>query len=103
MVSCFFYSKRCVNSIIDFFITKTVVFLQQLRSNLREMEKLCGRVRSADAADLEKLVQPIRERASAAIQEFLRMHSDAVNRPCFQTTISTDEHIATDTSHSMCF
>ncbi|XP_056619269.1 syntaxin-17 isoform X1 [Triplophysa dalaica] len=74
--------------------------VQQLRSNLREMEKLCGRVRSADAADLEKLVQPIRERASAAIQEFLRMHSDAVNRPCFQETISTDEHIATDTSHS---
>lgn len=77
--------------------------MQQLRSNLREMEKLCGRVRSADATDLEKLVQPIRERASTAIQEFLRMHSDVVNRPRFQETISTDEHIASDTSHSMCF
>lgn len=85
------------------YITKIFSFLQQLRSNLREMEKLCGRVRSADAADLEKLVQPIRERASTAIHEFLSMHSDVVNRPSFQETISTDEHIASDTSHSMCF
>uniref|UniRef100_A0A671MZT5 t-SNARE coiled-coil homology domain-containing protein n=1 Tax=Sinocyclocheilus anshuiensis TaxID=1608454 RepID=A0A671MZT5_9TELE len=55
--------------------------VQQLRSNLREMEKLCGRVHSADAEALEKLVQPIRDRASAAIQEFLRIHSDAINKP----------------------
>uniref|UniRef100_A0A673LSJ2 Syntaxin-17-like n=1 Tax=Sinocyclocheilus rhinocerous TaxID=307959 RepID=A0A673LSJ2_9TELE len=55
--------------------------VQQLRSNLREMEKLCGRVHSADAEALEKLVQPIRDRASAAIQEFLRIHSDVINRP----------------------
>lgn len=74
--------------------------LQQLRSNLREMEKLCGRVCSADAEDLEKLVQPIRERASAAIQEFLRIHSDAINRPDVPT-ISTHETIST--LHSMCF
>uniref|UniRef100_A0A9J7Z5W9 Syntaxin 17 n=1 Tax=Cyprinus carpio carpio TaxID=630221 RepID=A0A9J7Z5W9_CYPCA len=71
----------------------------QLRSNLREMEKLCGRVCSADAEDLEKLVQPIRERASAAIQEFLRIHSDAINRPDVPT-ISTHETIST--LHSMC-
>uniref|UniRef100_A0A9J7WZ32 Syntaxin 17 n=1 Tax=Cyprinus carpio carpio TaxID=630221 RepID=A0A9J7WZ32_CYPCA len=68
--------------------------VQQLRSNLREMEKLCGRVCSADAEDLEKLVQPIRERASAAIQEFLRIHSDAINRPDVPT-ISTHETIST--------
>uniref|UniRef100_A0A671MEG8 Syntaxin-17-like n=1 Tax=Sinocyclocheilus anshuiensis TaxID=1608454 RepID=A0A671MEG8_9TELE len=54
---------------------------KQLRSNLREMEKLCGRVRSADAEALEKLVQPIKDRASTAIQEFLRIHSNAINRP----------------------
>ncbi|XP_051574953.1 syntaxin-17-like [Myxocyprinus asiaticus] len=74
--------------------------VQQLRSNLREMEKLCWLVRSTDAAALEKLVQPIREQASSAIQEFLRIHSDAVNRPCFQETASTDLHTASDTSHS---
>uniref|UniRef100_A0A8C1XPE2 Syntaxin 17 n=1 Tax=Cyprinus carpio TaxID=7962 RepID=A0A8C1XPE2_CYPCA len=64
--------------------------VQQLRSNLREMEKLCGRVCSADAEDLEKLVQPIRERASAAIQEFLRIHSDAINRPDVPTISDGD-------------
>ncbi|KAF4103149.1 syntaxin-17 [Onychostoma macrolepis] len=68
--------------------------VQQLRSNLREMEKLCGRVRSADAEALEKLVQPIRDRASTAIQEFLQIHSDAVNRPD-APTISTHKTIST--------
>ncbi|KAG1947870.1 syntaxin-17 [Pimephales promelas] len=81
--------------------------VQQLRSNLREMEKLCGRVRSADAEALETLVQPIRDRASTAIQEFLQMHADAVNRPSFHETIGTDFHetITTDSDklHSMCF
>ncbi|XP_020792948.1 syntaxin-17 [Boleophthalmus pectinirostris] len=48
--------------------------VQQLRANMREMEKLCGRVRKEDAASLEKLVQPIRERASAAVQDFLLLH-----------------------------
>lgn len=72
--------------------------VQQLRSNLREMEKLCARVCSADAEALENLVQPIRDRASTAIQEFLRIHSDVVNRPCIQE--STDLHIASNTSHS---
>lgn len=78
--------------------------LQQLRSNLREMEKLCGRVHSADAEALEKLVQPIRDRASAAIQEFLQIHSDAINRPD-APTISTHKTISTasETLHSMCF
>ncbi|KAK9961116.1 hypothetical protein ABG768_008926 [Culter alburnus] len=70
--------------------------VQQLRSNLREMEKLCGRVRSADVEDLEKLVQPIRDRASTAIQEFLQIHSDAINRPCLHETIGT----ASDKLHS---
>ncbi|XP_051999423.1 syntaxin-17-like [Xyrauchen texanus] len=74
--------------------------VQQLRSNLREMEKLCGRVCSADVAALEKLVQPIRERASTAIQEFFRIHLDAVNRPCFQETNGKCLHTAPNTAYS---
>ncbi|XP_050987059.1 syntaxin-17 isoform X2 [Labeo rohita] len=76
--------------------------VQQLRSNLREMEKLCGRVRSADAEALEKLVEPIRDRASTAIQEFLRIHSDAVNRPDVSVIGKKSHEISTasDTLHS---
>ncbi|XP_033836249.1 syntaxin-17 [Periophthalmus magnuspinnatus] len=48
--------------------------VQQLRANVREMEKLCGRVRVEDAASLEKLVRPIRDRASTAVQDFLLLH-----------------------------
>ncbi|XP_016139025.1 syntaxin-17 [Sinocyclocheilus grahami] len=79
--------------------------VQQLRSNLREMEKLCGRVRSADAEALEKLVQPIKDRASTAIQEFLWIHSNAINRPD-APTIGKDSHktisTASDMLHSDC-
>uniref|UniRef100_A0A8C1Y0S6 Syntaxin 17 n=1 Tax=Cyprinus carpio TaxID=7962 RepID=A0A8C1Y0S6_CYPCA len=79
--------------------------VQQLRSNLREMEKLCGRVRSADAEALKKLVQPIKDRASTAIQEFLWIHSNAVNRPDAPTT-GKDFHkttsTASDTLHRDC-
>ncbi|XP_052474411.1 syntaxin-17 isoform X1 [Carassius gibelio] len=79
--------------------------VQQLRSNLREMEKLCGRVRSADAEDLEKLVQPIKDRASTAIQEFLRIHSNAISRPD-APTIGADSYkttsTASDTLHRDC-
>ncbi|KAM4581141.1 syntaxin-17 [Odontesthes bonariensis] len=49
--------------------------VQQLRANIREMEKLCSRVRAEDAAALEALVKPIRERASAAARDFLLLHS----------------------------
>ncbi|XP_076137289.1 syntaxin-17 [Alosa pseudoharengus] len=67
--------------------------VQQLRSNLREMEKLCERVRAEDAAALDKLVQPIREQASAAAQDFLRLHSEAVNHPLpSQPTASHTQH-----------
>lgn len=48
--------------------------VQQLRANVREMETLCSRVRAEDAAALEKLVRPIRERAAAAVQDFLLLH-----------------------------
>lgn len=50
--------------------------VQQLRANIREMEKLCTRVRSEDAEALEGLVKPVRERASAAALDFLLLHSD---------------------------
>ncbi|KAM9723802.1 syntaxin-17 [Menidia menidia] len=50
--------------------------VQQLRANIREMEKLCGRVRAEDAAALEALVKPIRDRASAAARDFLLVHSN---------------------------
>ncbi|KAL1259556.1 hypothetical protein QQF64_010133 [Cirrhinus molitorella] len=74
--------------------------VQQLRSNLREMEKLCGRVRSADAEALEKLVQPIRDRASTAIQEFLQIHSDAVNKSDVLVIRKASHETASDTLHS---
>ncbi|XP_035381969.1 syntaxin-17 [Electrophorus electricus] len=76
--------------------------VQQLRSNLREMDKLCGHVRSADATALQKLVQPIQDRASAAAQNFLQLHSSSVNHPGPrpQQTISTNTQSASDTPNS---
>lgn len=45
------------------------------------MEKLCARVRAEDAAALEVLVQPVRDRALAAVQDFLLLHSRPVSQP----------------------
>ncbi|CAF88803.1 unnamed protein product, partial [Tetraodon nigroviridis] len=53
----------------------------QLRANVREMEKLCSRVRPKDASALEALVQPVRDRASAAVHDFLLLHSRPVSQP----------------------
>lgn len=55
--------------------------VQQLRANIREMEKLCARVRAEDAAALDALVKPVRDRASAAAQDFLLLHSNPVPQP----------------------
>ncbi|XP_040901160.1 syntaxin-17 [Toxotes jaculatrix] len=55
--------------------------VQQLRANIREMEKLCTRVRAEDADALEALVKPVRDRASAAAQDFLLLHSNRVPQP----------------------
>ncbi|XP_059194646.1 syntaxin-17 [Centropristis striata] len=52
--------------------------VQQLRANMREMEKLCSRVRAEDTDALEALVKPVRDRASAAALDFLRLHSNPV-------------------------
>lgn len=54
--------------------------LKQLRANLREMEKLCARVRAEDADALEALVKPVRDRALAAAQNFLLLHSNPVSQ-----------------------
>ncbi|XP_063055737.1 syntaxin-17 [Engraulis encrasicolus] len=67
--------------------------VQQLRSNLREMEKLCGRVRGEDAAALEKLVSPTREQASAAALDFLRLHSHTATHPLSQPKQPTPNHV----------
>ncbi|XP_035238314.1 syntaxin-17 [Anguilla anguilla] len=55
--------------------------VQQLRANVREMEKLCGRVRSEDARALERLVRPVKERAAAAARGFLSLHAEAPPAP----------------------
>uniref|UniRef100_A0AAZ3P4S5 Syntaxin-17 n=1 Tax=Oncorhynchus tshawytscha TaxID=74940 RepID=A0AAZ3P4S5_ONCTS len=55
--------------------------VQQLRANVREMEKLCGHIRPEDGPALERLVQPIRDRASAAVQDFLLLHSNPAPLP----------------------
>lgn len=45
------------------------------------MEKLCTRVRAEDAAALEALVRPVKEGASAAVQDFLLLHSRPASQP----------------------
>lgn len=57
------------------------VYLQQLRANVREMEKLCTRVRAEDTDALEALVKPVKDRASAAARDFLLLHSNPVHQP----------------------
>lgn len=72
--------------------------VQQLRANVREMEKLCVRVRAEDAAALDTLVKPIRDRASVAVQDFLLLHSNPrpppsppVSQPCLSSTCPAGE------------
>lgn len=55
--------------------------LQQLRANIREMEKLCARVRPEDADALEMLVRPVKEQAMKATKDFLHLHSNPVPQP----------------------
>ncbi|NXR32604.1 STX17 protein, partial [Zosterops hypoxanthus] len=51
--------------------------VQQLRANMREMEKLCLRVRQEDIPVLQRMINPIKEEASIAIQDFLQLHSES--------------------------
>ncbi|XP_004600319.1 syntaxin-17 [Sorex araneus] len=52
--------------------------VQQLRSNIREMEKLCLKVRKDDLILLKRMIDPIKEDASAATAEFLQLHLESV-------------------------
>ncbi|XP_069709412.1 syntaxin-17 isoform X2 [Phaenicophaeus curvirostris] len=49
--------------------------VQQLHANMREMEKLCLRVRQEDIPALQKMINPIKEEASFAVKDFLQLHS----------------------------
>uniref|UniRef100_A0A672TRV9 Syntaxin-17 n=1 Tax=Strigops habroptila TaxID=2489341 RepID=A0A672TRV9_STRHB len=51
--------------------------VQQLRSNMREMEKLCLRVRREDILVLQRMINPVKEEASLAIKDFLQLHSQS--------------------------
>uniref|UniRef100_A0A8C8RJ57 Syntaxin-17 n=1 Tax=Pelusios castaneus TaxID=367368 RepID=A0A8C8RJ57_9SAUR len=51
--------------------------VQQLRANIREMEKLCLRVRVEDMQILQRMINPVEEEASFAIKEFLQLHSES--------------------------
>ncbi|KAL0985347.1 hypothetical protein UPYG_G00155780 [Umbra pygmaea] len=65
--------------------------VQQLRANVREMEKLCGLVRPEDGPALERLVKPIRDRALAAAQDFLHLHSNPTPLPA-TSSLSEGSH-----------
>ncbi|XP_008578740.1 PREDICTED: syntaxin-17 [Galeopterus variegatus] len=52
--------------------------VQQLRSNIREMEKLCLKVRRDDLVLLKRMIDPVKEEASAATAEFLQLHLESV-------------------------
>ncbi|XP_041649160.1 syntaxin-17 [Cheilinus undulatus] len=86
--------------------------VQQLRANIREMEKLCARVRAEDAASLEALVKPVREKALAATQDFLLSHSNPVPQPasspssqpssCVYSSHNSDEEPLSDRQMQLC-
>lgn len=52
--------------------------VQQLRSNIREMEKLCLKVQKDDLILLKRMIDPIKEDAAAATAEFLQLHLESV-------------------------
>lgn len=51
--------------------------VQQLRANIREMEKLCLRVRKEDSLALQRMLGPVKEEALLAIKKFLQLHSES--------------------------
>lgn len=68
--------------------------VQQLRANMREMETLCLRVRDEDSQTLETIISPLKERAAAAVEEFLKVHSQCseVSSNHGRTENSQDPH-----------
>ncbi|AWO96644.1 putative syntaxin-17 [Scophthalmus maximus] len=68
--------------------------VQQLRANIREMEKLCSRVRAEDASALEKLVRPVRDRALVAAHDFLLLHSNPAPQPAPPPAAQTSSYVS---------
>ncbi|KAK1173506.1 syntaxin-17 [Acipenser oxyrinchus oxyrinchus] len=66
--------------------------VQQLRANIREMEKLCQRVRGEDTLALDKIILPIRQQASTAAVEFLRQHSESAEELNCQYNAAANQH-----------
>ncbi|KAL1776401.1 syntaxin-17 [Sigmodon hispidus] len=52
--------------------------VQQLRSNIREMEKLCLKVHKDDLVLLKRMIDPVKEAAAVATAEFLQLHLESV-------------------------
>ncbi|KAK6491720.1 syntaxin-17 [Huso huso] len=66
--------------------------VQQLRANIREMEKLCQRVRGEDTLALDKIILPVRQQASTAAVEFLRQHSESAEELSRQYNAAANQH-----------
>ncbi|XP_075683002.1 syntaxin-17 [Rhinoderma darwinii] len=54
--------------------------LQQLRSNLQDMETLFQKVKTEDIQALTKVLQPVKLMALASINDFLEIHSKSVDQ-----------------------
>ncbi|XP_061852018.1 syntaxin-17 [Colius striatus] len=64
--------------------------VQQLRANMREMEKLCLRVRQEDIPVLQRMINPVKEEASFAIKDFLQLHSESTEELKRQREVQDD-------------
>lgn len=69
--------RRCLVLLRSKLTKRLLKLLQQLRANMREMEKLCLRVRQEDIPVLQRMINPVREEASSAIKDFLQLHSES--------------------------
>uniref|UniRef100_A0A8C0D8V5 STX17-like N-terminal domain-containing protein n=1 Tax=Balaenoptera musculus TaxID=9771 RepID=A0A8C0D8V5_BALMU len=52
--------------------------VQQLHSSIQEMEKLCLEVQRDDLGLLKRMLDPVKEEASAATAEFLQLYLESV-------------------------
>ncbi|XP_062987279.1 syntaxin-17 isoform X1 [Elgaria multicarinata webbii] len=83
--------------------------VQQLRANIREMEKLCLRVRKEDVQSLQRMIKPVKEQASVAIKEFLQLHLESAEElkkqfnetePSLQTSLTRSTTIGAETFYN---
>ncbi|KAM4687898.1 syntaxin-17 isoform 2-T3 [Discoglossus pictus] len=70
--------------------------VQQLRANIQEMEKLFLKVRNDDIPILTKTLNPIKELATAAITDFLEVHSKSAE----ELKKQLNEEVASGLYHS---